>query len=190
MKGNLLFLFSLVYLNLVNPNFLVAENPSSIDMSKEDLKLVKLQEKFDRTQIKVNATKAKLELADSLILSGNMLEKEAKSEIKKIRTEEKKYIKIKNNERKILWKQYKESKKDNVNVIEDEVKELDYQFKAELRQFYKRYKAEERKLKKAERNNQKGKDKRKLYEPKLKDYQNALEIAKAKLEEYQAEKGL
>ncbi len=190
MKGNLLLLFSLVTLNLATPGYLVAENPASISTNKEDLKLIKLQEKVDRTQNKVNATKAKLELADSLIRSGAILEKEAKKEIKKIRAEEKKYIKTKNDERKVLWKQYKESKKDDVRVIEDEVKELDYQFKAQLRQFYKRYTAEERKLKKAEKNSQKGKYKRKLYEPRLKDYQNTLKIAKANLEKYKAEKNL
>ncbi len=190
MKRNLLLLFSLVTLNLVTPGYLIAENPASITANKEDLKLIKLQEKVDRTQNKVNATKARLELADSLIRSGALLEKEAKKEIKKIRAEEKKYIKTKNDERKILWKQYKESEKDNVREIESEVKELDYQFKAQLRQFYKRYTAEERKLKKAEKNSQKGKYKRKLYEPRLKDYQNTLKIAIANLEKYKAEKNL
>lgn len=175
--------FTIVILSLFNSLF--AQDPNTENLSKDELKLLKLEEKVKRYEEKVLATEDKLAYADSLIQAGFDMATEANNELKIISKEEKMYLKNANTERKKLKKLIKKARDDeDKDNYEAELKDLESNYKTETKKFEKRYSAEYKKLEKAKRNDQKGKDKLKQYKPKLKEYQQALEDAKENLENF------
>lgn len=181
--------FTIILLSMINLAF--AQDPNTENLSKDELKLMKLEEKVKRYEEKVLATEDKLAYADSLIQAGFDMATEANTELKIISKEEKMYVKNANAERKNLKKLIKKARDDeDQDKYEAELKELESNYKTETKKFEKRYSAEYKKIEKAKRNDQKGKDKLKQYNPKLKEYQKALEEAKENLETFKLEKEL
>ncbi len=166
----------------------IAQDPATENLSKEELKLMKLEEKVKNYENKILLTEAKLDYADSLTDVGYEMAMEANSELKVIGAEEKLFVKENNTQRKVLVKQLKKADDDDVKTLELELKALASTYKSEIKSFDKRYSAEDKKITKARSNDTKGKEKRKQYEPKLKDYKEALEVAKENLEAFKAEK--
>lgn len=192
MKKNLLQLLStsIMFILFFSVNQLFAQDPATENLSKDELKLIKLKDKVKSIEGKINATEAKIAYADSLIQAGFEMSNEADNEIKVIEGEDKIFVKENNNQRKILIKKLKKADDDDVKAIEAELKAIETSYKTEIKAFDKRYSVEEKKLVKAKSNDTKGKEKLKQYNPKLKEYQKALEIAKENLEAFKAEKEL
>lgn len=192
MKNNLLQLLSIniIFVFLFSANQVFAQDPATETLSKNELKLLKLEEKVKNIEGKIKTTEANIAYADSLIQAGFEIDNEANNELKIIEGEEKIFVKENNDQRKTLVKKLKKADDDDVKSIEAELKALERSYNTELKAFSKRYSAEEKKLVKAKSNNQKGKDKLKQYNPKLKEYQKALELAKENLAAFKAEKEL
>lgn len=190
MKKNLLQLLSIsiMFILLFSVNQLYAQDPVPENLSKDELKLIKLKDKVKSIEGKISATEAKIAYADSLIQAGFEMANEAGNELKVIEGEEKIFVKENNTQRKILVKKLKKADDDDVKSIETELKALERSYNTELKAFDKRYSVEDKKLVKAKSNNVKGKEKLKQYNPKLKEYQKALELAKENLEAFKAEK--
>lgn len=181
--------FTIVFISTASS--LYAQEPNTENLSKDELKLMKLEEKVKRYEEKVLATEDKLAYADSLIQAGFDMATEANSELKIIGQEEKMYVKNANAERKNLKKLIKKARDDeDKDKYEAELKELESNYRTETKKFEKRYSTEYKKIEKAKRNDQKGKDKLKQYKPKLKEYQQALEDAKENLENFKMENDL
>jgi len=178
--------FFIVCLLLVG-NQIFAQDPATESLSKEELKLMKLEEKVKNYENKILLTEAKLDYADSLIDVGYEMGMEATAELKVISSEEKLFIKENNAQRKIVVKQLRKADDDDAKALELELKAIESTYKSEIKSLDKRYKVEDKKLIKARSNDTKGKEKRKQYEPKLKEYKEALELAKEKLEAYKSE---
>ena len=165
-----------------------AQDPATETLSKDELKLQKLELKVKNIESKIEATEAKIAYADSLIQAGLEMGNEGSNELKVIEGEEKVFVKENNAQRKTLLKQLKKADDEDVKGIQAELKAVESDYKSAIKAFDKRYSVEEKKLVKAESNDTKGKDKLKQYNPKLKDYQKALELAKENLAAFKAEK--
>lgn len=188
MKKALPTILSITFLLLFTSVF--AQDPNVETLSKEELKLKKLEDKVSNIENKIILTEAKIAQADSLIDKGFEMATEANNELKVIETEEKLFVKENNIERKALLKNLKKADDDDAKSLETELKALESAYKTEMKSFDKRYAAEEKKLTKAKSNNTKGKEKLKQYNPKLKEYQKALELAKENLEAFKTENEL
>lgn len=183
-------IFSLIVSFVFSNNLIFAQEPDAPVLSKDELKLIKLEEKVKSIEAKIEATEIKIAQADSLIQAGFEMANEASTELKVISGEEKIFLKDNDTQRKALLKQLKKADDEDAKSIEAELKTLESSYKAETKAFEKRYSLEEKKLTKAKSNDDKGKEKLKQYNPKLKDYQKALEIAKEQLEEFKTEKDM
>jgi len=171
-------------------NSVFAQDPATANLSKDELKLIKLEEKVKNIENKISLTEAKIAIADSLINAGFEMGMAANGELKVIASEEKIFIKENNAQRKVLLKRLKKADDEDTKLIEGELKALETEYKNEMRSMDKRYSVEDKKLTKAKSNDTKGKEKQKQYNPKLKDYQKALEIAKENLKAFKTEKDL
>jgi|GEM_PF-2814898 len=171
-------------------NTAFAQDPTTPTLSKDELKLIKLEQKVKSIENKISLTEAKIAVADSLINAGFEMGMEANGELKVIASEEKIFIKENNAQRKVLLKRLKKADDEDSKLIEGELKAIETEYKNEMRSLDKRYSVEDKKLTKAKSNDTKGKEKLKQYNPKLKDYQKALEIAKENLEAFKTEKDL
>lgn len=184
----LLFISLTIFLLSITSS-VFAQEPNTENLSRDELKLLKLEEKVKRYEDKIAATEAKLAYADSLIQAGFDMATAANNELKIIGKEEKMYLKNANAERKNLKKLIKKARDDeDQDKYEAELKELESNYRIETKKFEKRYSAEYKEIEKAKRNDQKGKDKLKQYKPKLKEYQKSLEEAKENLEIFKNEK--
>jgi hypothetical protein len=190
MKKSLLKFSSILFIIFIySINILFAQETTTEALSKEELKLQKLEEKVARTEEKIRLTEIKIAYADSLINKGFEMASEANSELKVISAEEKAFVKDNNVQRKVLLKQLKKADDEDVKSVEAELKKLELAYKTEIKSIDKRYNAEDKKLIKAKSNDTKGKEKLKQYNPKLKDYQKALEIADENLKIFKTENG-
>jgi hypothetical protein len=171
-------------------NSAFAQDPSTATLSKDELKLIKLEEKVKNIETKISLTEAKIEKADSLVNAGYEMAMEANSELKIIGSEEKSFLKENNEQRKILVKRLRKADEEDTKLIETKLKALQTKYKNEIKSIDKRYSTEDKKLIKAKSNDTKGKEKLKQYNLKLKEYQKALEIAQENLEAFKTEKDL
>jgi hypothetical protein len=191
MKNTFLKLTTTLFIILfLTSNQSFAQDPATETLSKDELKLQKLELKVKSIEGKIEATEAKIAYADSLIQAGLEMGNEGSNELKVIESEEKIFVKENNAQRKILLKQLKKADDEDVKGIQAELKAVESDYKSAIKAFDKRYSVEEKKLVKAESNDTKGNDKLKQYNPKLKDYKKALEVAKENLAAFKAEKEL
>jgi len=188
MKKTLLPILTLAFIALSFTLF--AQDPTTETLSKDELKLKKLEDKIVNIENKILLTEAKIDQADSLINKGFEMANESNNELKVISGEEKMFVKDNSIQRKGLLKQLKKADEEDEKDIESELKVIEKEYTTQLKVFDKRYSAEEKKLTKAKSNNDKGKEKLKQYNPKLKEYQKQLEIAKENLEVFKSEKNM
>ena len=170
--------------------YIYAQDPGTETLSKDELKLKKLEDKVAALELKIADTEAKIAQADSLVDAGFEMANEAENEIKVISGEEKAFLKENDTQRKNLLKQMKKADDDEAKSIEGELKTLEAAYKTETKSFEKRYAAEEKKIEKAKSNDAKGKEKLKQLNPKLKELQKSLELAEEELANFKAEKEL
>ena len=192
MKNVLLRLLSLFFLAIffLFSNSIYAQDPATETLSKDELKLIKLEEKVQRAKDRITKTEGKLAYADSLMQAGLEMTDEANAALDIIEAEEKIYIKTENAEYKALRKTIKKADDDEVKSIESEIKAKLSAYNKGLKAFDKRAKIELKKLDKGYSNITKAKEKEKQYSPVLKDNHKALELAEEILATFKAEKEL
>jgi len=187
LQFSLHFIF-LICLNTI-PAYLFAQVQNKEELSKQEIKLLKLEEKVERAQDKVERYETKLAEADSFIYIGAQMEAEAKAEIAIIRNEEQAFIKDQNARLKQLSKRSKKVSDEKQKEIDIQYKALDAEYKSKTREFEKRFSTQFRKLEKGTYNQEKGKEKQKQYDPVLKDAQKSLEMVEEELINYKNEYG-
>jgi len=112
-----------------------AQDPATQNLSKDELKLLKLKEKVASIEEKIRVTEEKITQADSLIEAGEIMVDEANNEIKIITEEEKIFEKENEAERKALVKQLKKADDDEVKSIEADIKKLESEYKTKIKEF-------------------------------------------------------
>lgn len=192
MKNTLLRLSSLCLITVffLFSNSIYAQDPTTETLSKDEIKLLKLEEKVQRAKDKITKTEGKLAYADSLMQAGLEMTNEANSELDIIEAEEKIYVKTESTKYKNLRKTLKKADDDDVKSIESEIKAMNSAYTKGLKKFENRAKIEIKKLTKGDSNITKAKEKEKQYSPVLKDNHKALELAEEQLATFKAEKEL
>ena len=192
MKNVLLKLSSLCFIAIffLFSNSIYAQDPATETLSKDELKLLKLEEKVQRAKDRIKKTEDKLAYADSLMQAGLEMTDEANTELDIIQSEEKAYVKAESIKYKNLKKTLKKADDDDVKSIESELKAMNSAYTKGLKKFENRAKIEIKKLTKGDSNISKAKDKDKQYSPVLKDNHKALELAEEQLANFKAEKEL
>jgi len=147
------------------------------------LKLESLKSKVDRAQLKVSAAELKLAVADSLITTGETNIQEAEQRFSQLGTEQKQLAKEYKANSKTLKKEAKSKDPEIAKKAIVDQKALDAQFKADSKKQTDEIKVLTKKAMKGQSDVKKGEDMEKTTLVRLKDSQNALDLAK---ENYQA----
>ncbi|MFC2138450.1 hypothetical protein ACFLTE_09770 [Bacteroidota bacterium] len=173
----LVFSFSILY----------AQDKNLDNLSKYELKILKLEEKVTKAELNVAKYEEKLKEADSLMQQGKQNQVDARIQIAFLVSQENKYIRRQNKEIKELNKRKKRADKEELDEIKLELKALDNEYKTWIKEHDKSFKSATKNFDKGYSLQEKGRLKVKQYKPILKDARKGLEQAIDNLEDYRSE---
>ncbi len=148
---------------------------SQAQPDKKEAELKRLKDAVDAAQIKVNQNERKIDIADSLIRTGNQMIADAKAETKAIDADAKSTDKEYATNEKPLLKQSNSKNKDEATKAKADLKALDLKYKNDTKALDNRYKAADKKGTTGNNDITKGKTAKKTAE-------DALKISKANLD--------
>ena len=164
-----------------------AQTDSIPQLSKEEAKLLKLEEKVQKNKLKLAQLMAPKESADSLIAAGEkmiddaaVLGKENDDAIKEL---EKNYAA----EAKTYKKKLKSKDKDEAKEASKELKEKEKEMIASRKELEKKVKEAIKMLDKGKKNLEKGEEKNKVLKDKIKEVEKALELSESELSDFKSE---
>ncbi len=161
---------------------LLFSNVLNAQTDKNDLKLQKLKENVARYEAKVAAKERKMEIADSLVTTGEYMMYDAEDVFEDVEEEQSTLDKEYKTKYKELAKLQKSKDTETVNKAAADLKALEIQYKADTKVLDTRIKELTKKAMKGQSNMDKGKDMQKTTSQYLKEAKERLEAAKEKYE--------
>lgn len=157
-------------------------NVLTAQTDKNELKLQKLKENVIRYEARVTAKERKMEIADSLLITGENMLFEAEDEFEEVEDEQAILDKEYKSDYKMLAKLQRSKDKETSEEAENDLKALELRYKTDTKAIDTRIKVLTRKATKGQANMAKGKEKFKAASNELKDAEEALSIARDKYE--------